>query len=437
MPDFWDYVESLKPEDWDRHIVYIYRTDPRASNYGDGQSYIDKCVGYIEMPDRSQVPFSEREEIERAIREKHGGRAFRLIIKRGGQRITEGKCSNEAPAKSMYQQNSGNGNNGVSVTPVSDASATADIAKAAMSTISAQEKQAIAVATDALRSTSEMVQRLARGPGSEQANSSMDDVLKQALVVMIQKAMNPVDPMEQLTKMFALLNQIRPAPGVDPSLPPGSPLNRVMDLALERLLNPASATPPVSASAELVRQLPMVAGHVTEAIREWRMGSEAQRDTAHIMRQAGSQPPAGPVGVNPSQQPRTLAGPNVAQPRPIPVAGQTAQPGPTNQEANTVAAPSLEFIETKIIEIFNENVSADQAADDCFFFLDRMDQKLIAQLAAVGEQGVMALFSSRPILRAATANPARLTEFIKAFLAYAKESLGQPTEPTIMPPGNA
>ncbi len=109
-PDFWEYIEKLKPEEWSRHIVYIYRTDPRASNYGDGQSNIDKCPGYIEMRDGTQVPFNDREEVERAIQEKHGGKAFRLIVKRGHERVTEGKCCNDAPPKYMHQSFPSNGN---------------------------------------------------------------------------------------------------------------------------------------------------------------------------------------------------------------------------------------------------------------------------------------------------------------------------------------
>ncbi len=27
-PKFWTYLEGPKPTGWDRHILYIYRTDP-------------------------------------------------------------------------------------------------------------------------------------------------------------------------------------------------------------------------------------------------------------------------------------------------------------------------------------------------------------------------------------------------------------------------
>src|SRR5208282_932105 len=97
--DFWPYIESLKPEDWTKHIVYIYRTDPRVSMYGDGSSAIEKITGYLELGPGRQIPFNSKEEVELGIREKHGGKAFRLILKRGSERIAEEKCSNDFPAR--------------------------------------------------------------------------------------------------------------------------------------------------------------------------------------------------------------------------------------------------------------------------------------------------------------------------------------------------
>src|SRR5208282_4183786 len=95
--DFWPYIESLKPEDWSKHIVYIYRTEPRVSMYGDGASSLEKITGFLEMRPGVQIPFNSQEEIELGIREKHGGKAFRLILKRGSERIAETKCSNDYP----------------------------------------------------------------------------------------------------------------------------------------------------------------------------------------------------------------------------------------------------------------------------------------------------------------------------------------------------
>ena len=428
-PEFWSYIEALKPEEWDRHLVYIYRTDPRASNYGDGQSAIDKCSGFMDMPDGTQIPFNDREEIEMAIQRKHGGKAFRLILKRGHERLTEGKSSNDAPPRYANQPSYASSNPTVSASPLNEASATADVAKQAITTMAGQERQATEVAISALRGAADVVTRLASAPATPQ-----NDIMTQFMAAMIQKMLAPPpDPFEQFAKFMTLMTTMRQGGDLNPAGMPAG-LNRIMDLALERFVNPVSAAPPINASAELVRTLPSVAGHVTEAIQAWARGTEAQRDTAAIMAQGG-QPP------HPTAQPqKVLPGANPAQPRPI-------APAPANNPATpggstVAAAPSLEFVETKIMEILQENISAEDAADDCLAFLDRMDQKLVAQLVSAGENGLMQLFNMRPILRPATVNQQRLTEFIRAFLRFANESMMKPEGQNAIPvtpvtPGNA
>jgi len=80
-----------------------------------------------------------------------------------------------------------------------------------------------------------------------------------------------------------------------------------------------------------------------------------------------------------------------------------------------VAAPSLEFIESKIVEIFRQPISAEDAANDALAFLDTMDSKLVSTFVSLGEAGVMNLFQTRPVLKPATVNMPRLGEFVKAF----------------------
>ena len=92
--------------------------------------------------------------------------------------------------------------------------------------------------------------------------------------------------------------------------------------------------------------------------------------------------------------------------------------------------PPVEFIETKIVEIFREPISADEAADETMAFLDRVDEKLPVQLASLGETGLMQLFQTRPILQQAVQNLPRLQEFIKAFLKYAAENASGAADPT-------
>jgi len=406
MLDFWKYIETLKPEDWTRHIVYIYRTEPRITTYNDGSSALEKSTGYFEVRPGFVIPFNSQEEIELAIREKHGGKAFRFILKRGSERIAESRCANDMPPKfppvGMSTMSADQPSAGLSVGAVSEANATADVAKTAMATMAGQERQSTEIAISALRSSAEIIQRLGAGNGG---GSESDQLMKQAMAALLQRALNPPDPLELLTRILPLINAGSNRGGNGTQSPV---LDRLVDTAIERLLNPATNGPAsASAGAELVRQLPGVAGYVTQAIREWRAGMEAQRDTAAIMSgtarapaAAGPQPGAGTHVPNPAILP---------PPQPQAHAPQPGEPMPV----------PLEFIESKIIEILQEGNTADDTADDTLTFLQRMDPQLIVLLSSQGKTGLLQLFQTRPILKPATQNMPRLIEFIDAFLKLA------------------
>jgi len=409
-PDFWDYVEKLEPKDWDGppgHTVYIYRTDPRSSNYGTGESNIDKCSGFIEVRPGVNVPFNDREEVELAIREKHGGKAFRLILKKGRERITEGKVSNDAPPRFVSAPISTNGNSSAPmVTPAEDYT-TADVAKTAMHMVANHDAQAIAVGVNALQGAASVIERLTRVPVPVQPSES-DQLMKQLMLAMLQKALNPPDPLDVINKILPLLNH--GGGGADPLTNPL--IAKIVETGLDRVINPPMSGPVSSASAELVRALPTIANAAMEGVREWRLGAEAQLHTAEIM--AGRVPPALPPGA-------------AAPPRP-PAPQRATNPSPEAQP--TMLGPSVDFIESKIIEILKEPISADEAADETMAFLDRLDEKLPAQLASLGDTGLMQLFQTRPILQQAVQNLPRLQEFIKAFLKYAAENASGSADPT-------
>ena len=95
----------------------------------------------------------------------------------------------------------------------------------------------------------------------------------------------------------------------------------------------------------------------------------------------------------------------------------------------------MELIEIKIVEILAEPQSAEWAAEETLNFLDRLDKSIVPQLASQGEAGLMTLFTTRPLLKPATANVPRLTEFIRAFLKYAGDTApdGQSATDTVRP----
>lgn len=388
-PDFWEYVEALKPDDWDRHLLYLYRQVDQQN------VPLEKCAGYLVGVDGRQVPIADREELELAIAQKYGGRVFRLILKRGRERITEARVYVDAAPKPVQPASDFGPIGGVTVSAMNEATATAQVANKAIDTMASQEHQAVSIGVNAMQAAASIIKNFAEKPAAP-----ADDLTRQVMAVLIQRALAPApDPLELLTKVLALQQQINPAGNG------GNPVvNRVLETAIDKLLNPPPAGPVTSAGAELVRTLPSVAGYVVQAMSEWRAGMEAQRDTTALMR--GAPPPP--------------AAARQAVPPPPP---QIMPPAASNPQEAPMAMPSLEFIESKIVEIMKEPIPAEEAADDALAFLDRLDPRLIEQLASQGEAGLLNLFQSRPVLRQGTQhNVPRLQEFIRAFLKIAAEA---------------
>src|SRR5271168_731822 len=175
-PEFWEFIEKMTPQMWgDDFILYILREDPKPSLYG-GTNTLEKCPGYIAMPDGTKQPLSSREDIELAIKQKYGGKAFRLILKRAnGERICEGKCINEAQPK--YPD--------TMVNPLPHATASdASVATRAIDAMASQQPDALRLSMEVLRSASEIVMRHQQQPATPppSAESELDRAIRQAMI---------------------------------------------------------------------------------------------------------------------------------------------------------------------------------------------------------------------------------------------------------------
>jgi hypothetical protein len=404
-PEFWDYFEKL-PSNWgsppDRHLLYIYR---RNSETGPCPM-LEKCAGYLVMPDRSQLVLNNREELEYAIASKYGGGTYRLILKNGSERVTEGRAMAEGPQKNT-QPGVFSENPAPNLVPSTADSN--DVAKTAMSMVANKDAEAIGVAVSAVRNMADVVQRFSAQP---QSTMGGDDLTRAFMHAMIQRMMTPPpDPLEMVTKLLAVMQSMNavanPASATNPTV------TKILDTAIDRMLNPLPSGPAVSAGAEIVRQLPQVAGLITEAIREWHGGSLEQRKTAEIMAAAGVPPRALPPGAAPGVPVNGRATP--------PPGTVIPPPGANPAEVQPMQGPPLDFVEMKIIEILRDpELNADQAADETCAFLDRLAPQLVTQLHGMGEAGLMQLFRTRPVLQQGLKDLVKLQDFIKAFLNYSK-----------------
>jgi hypothetical protein len=432
-PDFWEYFEKLPPT-WgtppDSHVLYIYR---RTSEIGPCPQ-LERLTGPLTMPDRSQVVLTDREELEGALTKKYGGGVYRLILKHKGQRVAEGRIIAEGQPKNTPPGVWTDSVNG-SIPPQPGAPPPVDVATQAMHLVANQPSESIDVAVRAVQAAGDMVQRMASGNGNGTQAPAGDTEEKQLFRTMMAAAIQrmmapPPDPLETITKLLAVMQGLTQA--TNPAQATNPIVSRILERALDGVLNPQPSGPAVSTGAELVRTLPQLGSYVTEALTNWRLGVQAQRDTAAMMaRQAPAMPMPNPT-VLPA--PRANVVPAAGSVPPAVIASPTTAPAPGRAPGPQppISAPSLEWIESRLIEIFKRPVSAADAADSAIDFLDATAPDLLDRLRLVDEAHLLGIFQSRPVLREATANVPRLQEFIRAFLMYLREDEAATVpEPTV------
>jgi hypothetical protein len=413
-PELWEYLRALPQQDWPRHMVYGYRIEPGP------KVQIFRCSEpLLTMPSGRRVPIADEQELEYAITQEFGGGVFRFLVKKGPQIITAGNMEIGAPARAIRipvdPQAPTNGGNGPQiVTPYSEASATAQVAGRAMDALSLQERQSAEIGFAAMRTGLEAVTRAVDIQRNNSAPSGNDQMMQQFMAAMI--ARMSVDPMQQFMQMLAFMKEINGAFGGGGGGGSGLPadmMQQFMKAMFEKFMNPTPAGSPVNTGAALVQMLPTLGTQFVEGLREF---AKVRENEARIL----SMQRGGPI---PAQNPQVLP--------PVPPNG----PPPNGAQPPANGAPSVEFIDRKIVEFLKApNLSADQAADEAMGFLETLDANAVPQLASLGETGLLQLFTSRPILREATSNMPRLMDFIRAFLRMHAEDVAAEHVQAVTPP---
>jgi hypothetical protein len=406
-PDFWEFLEAMTPDMWaSDYILYILREDPKPSLYG-GTNTLEKCPGYIAMPDGTRQPLNSREDVELAIKQKYGGKAFRLILKKGsnGERICEGKCMNEAPVRMPDVNGYPNPAHPLTGAPATDAS----VASKAIDAMASQQPDAVRLAMDVLSRASEIVMRQAQAQPAATTTPDQSSLLNQTILQsLITKALAPPpDPFE----MFLRFKDIMAPPAT-------SGVKETLELVTS--LRNSGLFPAGSGKTSLLdlgrEVIPTIATTAREAVHEWRLGVEAQVRGLELSRGINPQPPAVP--------PQPIA----AAPAATPPAAATPQTGGNEPPSGE---PPFDWLAMKIVDILREpSYSIDEAVDETLSFLYRAHAPIVAQLLdppklnaqlAAGEQGLLMLFQHHPVLKQIPVNP-RLAEFIKKFVVAAKEA---------------
>jgi hypothetical protein len=422
MPDMWEVIDTLaqKPQRWidEDWWLAIVREDPKPSTYG-GQNTLEQCQGVIEVRPGVSVSLDDREKIELAIKQKYGGKAYRLMLKRGRQKISESKCINEAQPK--YPEMNGQPYQN----PLPNANGQSDantIAAKAIDTVANQPQEAMNIALNALRASAEIIARSAQpaptGQPAPSPNDELDRALRQAMIAKLLAP--PPDPIET----FLRLKQALGDGGNGAGLTSNPMMDRILNAAVEKILNPA---PPVSGRTTLLdlgrEFIPVLGTTVRETMHEYRLSVEANARIAELQR--GVAPGPGPQSVQ-QLPPAAIA----AAPAPQP--GQNPQPEAAPAAAVPATALTFPQIEAHIAKIVaNAEYPIDEAVDRVLSFLYDTDGRLVAALLnppsidarlKPGKEGLLQLFTYEPALNVCMRNVPRVSEFIDKFLIAAKEA---------------
>ena len=91
--EFWSYIAGLSPQDWKRHIVYLYRTKPTVGMGAQGK-YLEKFTEAFTVDD---------------IRARFGGEEFRALLQRDRTLLITETFAIEAAPKFDARENPPNG----------------------------------------------------------------------------------------------------------------------------------------------------------------------------------------------------------------------------------------------------------------------------------------------------------------------------------------
>jgi hypothetical protein len=246
--------------------------------------------------------------------------------------------------------------------------------------------QVFGAATNAATGT---LARIADAGHQAPASNPLYDELMKA---MINKMLNPIDPIETFGKMLTAVKGLGIADQSRTSL-----------------------------AIELARQIPVVTQSVTKGLEEWRLAMEANARAATAMRGPGAD--ARPITVSTREVP-----------------GSSAPPAkPYQAEASAAPPPGGVAIPMEIIEVGLANIltnplfSIEDAAYRAIGLMEDLIPGMPDKVVSFGEEQILALFTTRPLLLHVPKNP-RLTEFVKKFIEIVKNApVAAAQEPAAVP----
>lgn len=398
-PDFWVYMQSLTPDQWKDHIVYLTRELPRTTINGMG-GYLVKLV----------QPFDIEE-----IKQAYGGQEFSYIMKRKNEIMYSGRFKIEAPAKlDAAREIAGQANTSA---PANDAGTTGLL------------QQFVGVLRDELQRSREN-----GGGTSDAAIEMVTKASDRAMEIVTKQVPTPQDPSAQLLATVKLMNELRPpvAAGGDSTL--NQLMMAVLPKLVERLFAPVDPLAQVTSLLAVFDKLEGLRGGGGGGKRDWKqMALEAGMDalpkvldTINRSRESAPPPrhivPAAPAtpGVLPQVPPHGAAAPAApAMPngglRTVPLANGADGTFPQQPGGDGAAQPPAAdakpeaFTEDQYNTIVKrhilEMVAMGLGGDSIVEYLERAQPDVLAQIEKFTDAQVEMFFNSDQILAIVVQHP--------------------------------
>ena len=400
-PDFWDYVEALNPADWaSKEYRYVIER-------GAKELKSDQRIWVAEIYDKL-MPAD--------IAKQWGGGTYTIWFKgppKANQILYKEQIIIEGGTKS--DAHTGLPTNGTGASQSNDpllrlvdvmdrrlASMEAKLDAASGSGAASKDvEQAVQLTGQVFSAATTAATGTLNSIAGGNRPAVEDDIEREFKRAMIQRMLNPPDEIAKFAAMITAFKGIMPELGG--AAHAGSPLTQ---LAIEGM-----------------KALPTMIQEGVKGLEQWKLGEEARARQAAILRGQGA-----PINITPqAAAPPPVAG---APPAPPPVA---AAPPPENPSG--VVQVSIEQIELGIRNILlNPSLTIDESAHRVAALMEDLNPGMPDQVAAAGEDQILRLFQTRPILQSVPQNP-RLTEFIKKFIEVVKTApVIQPAPPAGTPP---
>lgn len=253
------------------------------------------------------------------------------------------------------------------------------------------------VATEAVRQAVALNGEVFRGavnsvngvlhPSGPSAPNPMDDLMRQFMTAAIAKMMNPADPIENFAKMVTAMNGLGLNGGSHGTGNLVSDAIRALPAVMTGLGN-------ITANMARAKQIEI------EGFREMQRNGIPMRPPVNLVPEGAAAP----------------------QPRPAPPPPAAAPANGNGVGGLLEPRDGIELIEAGIVNVLiDPSRPVDECADQVLKTLDSMVPDWVDQMIAEGEANLLKLFRERRILAQIPQNP-RLTEFVKKFLQYARES---------------